>query len=307
MAADASIPRRRVYTGEDDLRELGALLRRAYARDRRWNAWSAVRFDVSSHRLADRYLRDDVSWLERIAVWEADGEIVAAALLDAEGPGDGVVMAVPPAAVEDEQLTWLEEHHDASAVSEPLVIEAGGNTRLRDVLTERGYAPIDGHWIIRERPLAPADHDAVRATPPYRIKHIETRAELMAYHVAVESVFGRGGPAVVAEYQFRQRTPSYVPELCLVAVDDTGAVGAFANAWLDEVNNVAELEPVGTAPAHRRRGLAAAVVAEACNRLRALACPLATVYASSRSDAANAFYDAAGFSANGVVLNWSRG
>jgi len=299
-----------MYGGEDDLHGLGMLLRGAYARERDWNAWSAVRFDVwSFHRRADACLRDDTSWQGRIALWEADGEIVAAALLDAEAPGDGVVMAVPSAAVEHEQLAWLEEHYDATARGEPLLVEAAaGNTRLRGALTARGYAPIDGHWIVRERPLeAAAAHDAVCVASPYRVKHIETRGELRAYHVAVESVFGRGGPDTIAEYEFRARTPSYVPELCLVAIDRSGDVGAFATAWLDQTNHVAELEPVGTAPAHRRHGLAAAVVAEACNRLRTYGCQLATVYAWSGSEAANAFYDAAGFAASRVVLNWRRG
>ena len=77
-------------------------------------------------------------------------------------------------------------------------------------------------------------------------------------------------------YRRLQRTWPYRHDLDVVAevLDDaTGAPGArprFAAsclAWLDDVNLVGELEPVGTHPGFRRRGLAAAVCAEAVRRL----------------------------------------
>jgi ribosomal protein S18 acetylase RimI-like enzyme len=309
MATSLDVPRRsnRDLSVREEVEAVCRLLRRAYAVDPAWNAWSVVRFDVwSHHRFADAALRGDTSWQKRIALWEADGDVAAAALLHAEGPGDAVAVGLPSVAVEDEQLAWLEERYDSAPCTAPLVVELAGNRRLRAALAGRGYVALQGHWIARERRLEPSEHDDVQVPPRYRVKSVETPAEVLAYHVAVGSVFGRAGPEAIAEYQFRASTPSYVPELCVIAVDDRGEVGAFATAWLDRANNVAELEPVGTVAAHRRRHLAAAVVAEACNRPRNLGCPLATVHSWSEAEAANGFYRAAGFEATRAVYNWRR-
>jgi GNAT superfamily N-acetyltransferase len=45
-------------------------------------------------------------------------------------------------------------------------------------------------------------------------------------------------------------------------------VAAFCTAWLDGANAAGLLEPVGTHPAHRRRGLARAVCLDALRALR---------------------------------------
>ena len=47
-----------------------------------------------------------------------------------------------------------------------------------------------------------------------------------------------------------------------------GSVASYTLAWLDEVNRVGELEPVGTHEAHRRKGLGRAVNLFALQRLR---------------------------------------
>lgn len=54
---------------------------------------------------------------------------------------------------------------------------------------------------------------------------------------------------------------------CVVEAAD-GSVAAYTLAWLDERNAIGELEPVGTHPDHRRRGLGRAVNLFALQRLR---------------------------------------
>ncbi|HEX6762417.1 MAG TPA: GNAT family N-acetyltransferase [Gaiellaceae bacterium] len=60
----------------------------------------------------------------------------------------------------------------------------------------------------------------------------------------------------------------YRADLDCVAVAPDGSVAAYALAWLDDANGVGELEPVGTHPDHRRRGLGRAVCLFALQRLR---------------------------------------
>jgi ribosomal protein S18 acetylase RimI-like enzyme len=60
----------------------------------------------------------------------------------------------------------------------------------------------------------------------------------------------------------------YDRSLDLVAVaddDNNGRFGACCIAWLDAVTGVCEIEPLGVAPEHRRRGLAVALCLEVAN------------------------------------------
>lgn len=47
----------------------------------------------------------------------------------------------------------------------------------------------------------------------------------------------------------------------------TSAVASSSTAWLDRANRVGTLEPVGTLPEYRRRGLARAAIYEGLRRL----------------------------------------
>jgi ribosomal protein S18 acetylase RimI-like enzyme len=69
-------------------------------------------------------------------------------------------------------------------------------------------------------------------------------------------------------YAFVRATPAYRTDLDCVAVAPDGSVAAFTLGWLDDVNKVGELEPVGTHADHRRLGLARAVNLFALHRLR---------------------------------------
>jgi len=62
-----------------------------------------------------------------------------------------------------------------------------------------------------------------------------------------------------ARYAEIAATWPYRRDLDLVVEADDGTLVASALGWLDEVNSVGLLEPVGVAPAHARRGLGAAV------------------------------------------------
>ncbi|KOX16106.1 GNAT family N-acetyltransferase [Nocardiopsis sp. NRRL B-16309] len=54
------------------------------------------------------------------------------------------------------------------------------------------------------------------------------------------------------------------PDLDLVVEAPDGSLAACATVWWDPRAGYAELEPVGVVPAHRRRGLAAALARQAC-------------------------------------------
>src|SRR5262245_27741130 len=57
-----------------------------------------------------------------------------------------------------------------------------------------------------------------------------------------------------------------------------GTLAAFALGWLDKVNQVGELEPVGTDPRYAQRGLGSAVSLACLHALRAAGATQAVVY-----------------------------
>lgn len=61
----------------------------------------------------------------------------------------------------------------------------------------------------------------------------------------------------------------YDRELDLVAVADDGTFAACCLVWLDHATGIAEIEPLGVVPEHRRRGLAGALCHEALARVAA--------------------------------------
>ncbi len=79
---------------------------------------------------------------------------------------------------------------------------------------------------------------------------------------------------------------------CVVEAPD-GSLVAYCLAWLDEANGVGELEPVGTHPDYRRRGLASAVCRFALHRLQEEGATRAVVYSIAGTEA-TALYESIG-------------
>jgi ribosomal protein S18 acetylase RimI-like enzyme len=99
-----------------------------------------------------------------------------------------------------------------------------------------------------------------------------------------------------------QRAPLYRRDLDLVAVAPGGEFASFCTVWFDDVNRMGVFEPVGTAPAHQRRGLGKAVMCEGLRRLKHLGATLATV--GSYSNEAGALYASLGFTEYDLLERW---
>lgn len=68
-----------------------------------------------------------------------------------------------------------------------------------------------------------------------------------------------------AFYDHTRGSLLYDPELDLVVQAPDGSLAACCVVWFDEESGTSEVEPLGVVPAHRRRGLAAALVLAACS------------------------------------------
>lgn len=101
----------------------------------------------------------------------------------------------------------------------------------------------------------------------YQLRTVRGDEDLQA-RVAVHRAAFQPSRVNERSYASVMRTWPYDSDLdCVVEVPD-GSFAVYALAWYDDDTRVGELEPVGTHPAHRRRGLARAVNLFALERLK---------------------------------------
>ena len=178
--------------------------------------------------------------------------------------------------VADALVAWL-LHVDGDA---PITVWDGADALARAV-SRTGLAPVgrepwsgmvldvaavrgDPRRHVDEYAIRPvhADEDAARvevhraAWKPSSIPYVDRRS----VDPAAESSF------TAAAYESVRGAWLYDRSTDLVAVDrDTGRFAACCIAWFDPATGVCEIEPLGVAPEHRRRGLAIALCLEVAN------------------------------------------
>jgi predicted HD superfamily hydrolase involved in NAD metabolism len=97
------------------------------------------------------------------------------------------------------------------------------------------------------------------------------------------------------DYACFMRLPGYDPELDVVAVAADGAIAAYVNGWIDPINHVGDLGPVGARPAYRQQGLTRAVLLECLRRMRERGMERVTVSTGVTNPAARRLYESVGF------------
>lgn len=120
---------------------------------------------------------------------------------------------------------------------------------------------------------------------------LEEAAALAEIHVAA---FTRAAwtPELYRRYM---QAPGYAAEREYVVVAPDGTFAAFTVTWHDCLNRTGLLEPVGTHPDHRRRGLGKAVVLHTLHQMKAAGMNCATVANTADNEASRALYAACGF------------
>jgi ribosomal protein S18 acetylase RimI-like enzyme len=142
------------------------------------------------------------------------------------------------------------------------------NTDWREAVESRGFVRCT--WSIAHMARS-LDREVEPAVVPdgFQIRAVEGEAEAEAWAHLHRAVFPRVG--MTADWRLRMvRAPNYRADLDLVVVAPEGELVAFCQGWVGKiaVGVEGEIEPFGTHPAFRRRGLGRAVLVELMNRLR---------------------------------------
>jgi hypothetical protein len=163
------------YQSENDLYEIGRLIRRAHARQKYFNAWSFCRFDIwSQRRIADAMSFDDDLWQKQFQlVYDENGRLVGATFAfnnhhwrnDPE-PYAFILDPDHPQLAET-LLDWAE----SNGMREVEIIQ--GNAFLSDLIQSRGYTRSSDFMVIREKPLANTPHETVDLSQGYSIRVLD--------------------------------------------------------------------------------------------------------------------------------------
>ena len=135
----------------------------------------------------------------------------------------------------------------------------------------------------------------------FKIRHLSGPDEIEAYVALVNSAIPKA--TSVETHQKWIETPEYLPELDLIAVADNGTFAAFCQSYYDPVDLMQSerregwTDPIGTAPAYRKKGLARAIVLEALWRLKDKGIEDAVLGVAGSHDVAQKLYESIGYRA----------
>lgn len=301
--------RMRPYQEDDDYWRIREFLREIF-RLNQWRelSWQVYRFDYCRWHVYKNVVGchpDEVVFL-----WEQpDGRL--AAVLNAEERGDAFLQVHPglrTSELEEQMLEVAEERlADPGGGARMLRVWAHQHDTLRQrLLVQRGYAR--SGLAEYQRRCSLEQRIPTGVPTGYGIRALGDVEELPARSLLSWRAFHPGEPDERYEgwewYTNIQRAPLYRRDLDLVAVAPDGELAAFCTIWFDDVNRTGGFEPVGTAPAHQRRGLGRALMYEGQRRLKQLGAISAHV--GSHEPQAHALYTAAGFTEYELLEPWAK-
>lgn len=207
-----------------------------------------------------------------------------------------------------EILPAVEEQRKISGKGDKAELKIGttvpvGFKKRIDILREFGYEKGDlcEHNRIRPLDLPPPDFQ-----PPegYTVRHVKLPEDFEPYSEVVNTVFSHCGMTEKLAMLYTE-AGFYNDELDLVVEAPDGSFAAFVTVRIDPNNRMAELEPVGTHPDHRGRGLGKAVCAEGIRRVQKYNPSCIVILGAASTEAAKKLYDSLGFTKEDVHL-WKK-
>jgi predicted N-acetyltransferase YhbS len=253
----------------------------------------------------------ELLWNNVTGIWENDtGQIVGVVNIEHAhqqhtGWGEAFLQHHPDYdAVLPEMLVYAEEHlrnRDKNLIFTPIY---DYDDALIAAVQERGFLRNEKYTLWDS--VYTLDSNSPRPALPggYRLgcmadRNSDIEFRRKAFGLAFNHPNPKDWPSQIS-YQGLQQAPDYRPDLDFYVVAPDGEYAAFCIAWWDEFNQIASLEPIGTVPEHRRKGLARAVVFEAIQRVSALGA--SRVFVGSDQE----FYLSLGFELSFPARHWKK-
>ena len=108
------------------------------------------------------------------------------------------------------------------------------------------------------------------------------------------------------DYSFMTKMPGYEPDLDIVTVTLGGVIASYVNGWLDPVNRIGDIGPVGAREPYRRRGLTRAAQLECLRRMRDMGMNRACISTGFSNIPAQQLYQSIGFKIVNRYLDYTK-
>ena len=232
-----------------------------------------------------------------------DGENVAGFAL--RDRGDVIVQTDGHDERRGDLLSWTEARAVDAGQPELLVTAAEDDDGLRALLRSRAYelSGRSGYELVRD---VTGEPEAAELPPGFELISL-TPALTDAYIALHRAAWSR--PGTPSTYERTQHDavvamPDFRYDLVPIVRRSDGELAAYCISWWDPRSRSLEIEPLGTHPSHRRRGLARAIVREVMRRAWTLGASYVLVWGTTENPEAKALYESAGMRARRVFRDW---
>lgn len=249
-------------------------------------------------------------WLRRLGRAAFDVPV----LLDRETPvgfalrdGSDVIVQADLAHAEHrvEMLAWVERRVRETGQREMFVSVAEADGSFHRAVLARGYEPTErhGYELVSElavdpgRPELPPGFEMMSLTPELADAYVDMHRASWSRPNAPSTYDRRQHDLVTAMPDFRY-------DLVPIVATSAGALAAYCMSWWDPRSASVEIEPLGTHPAFRRKGLARAIVREVLRRSWMLGAKYVLVWGTSANPEAKGLYLSAGLRSRRVLRDY---
>ena len=240
---------------------------------------------IENWNYASRYLEPLEYFTSRVHLWRnGTGELVSFLIRYY----DKTHLQVHPdyRRLEARMLDWAEGNWSGEEARISTSVYDHDTQRQR-LLARRGYEDLGVGEHVRIYDLT-GTYPEPLLPPGFRFA---TLAELGDYagRVALENSIW-GANLDEAWLEGKRSAPHYALDWDLVVVSPDGLQVAASLVWIDPRNESAEIDPLGTRPDYRRRGLARAILSESLRRMQASGLRYAYIAADAANHAVNHLY-----------------
>jgi len=210
--------------------------------------------------------------------------------------------------LEGELIDWIIEHSKSTKpeneVFKVSIVALEDNPMRESALQMRGFERGPIYGILRVRPINDPIPDYI-LPEGYRIRSVnpEDFEEIAA---GIRKVFGHGEWFTGRTLENTAKASFYVEDLDLVVVAPDGSIVSFCTFRVDPESRITELEPMGTLPDYRRKGLAKALLAEGFRRLKTYNPTLLYIGGAADTPEANRLYTVTGFNERYDYYYWYK-
>ena len=259
---------------EVEIIEIKALLTESYGVSLKPFNWRPAVFENWVY--ASRFLEPPEYFTKRVHLWRADtGELAACVIRGTHFTN--VQVGYDYRFLENEIFMWAEQNLLDQKPVISMVYD--WDEERQGLLKKRGYHEEGAIEDVRI-------YDLTRDYPPVALPsgyHITTLAEYGNYAELIDLVNQVWGMSLdEAWFRGKSTAPGYSLDRKLLVVSPEGRLAAYCLFWLYPDNKTAEIDPIGTHPDYRQRGLARALVLESFRRMRK--CGLRFAYIASESE-----------------------